>query len=614
MIEYRILIYVNNDKIMQRLCGLARQIGMSPTPCVNATQARSAMAAHFMEIAIIDLELEPITLPPSTRRIALGKADDTTQEKLLFYSPEGIVADPEHDPGILFNLIKVSGIIPTAQTLPCHLIEMITIIQEEFFRIRSLLKAPSTHFSFLRSVEEYCHFYCTFSKTPDELTAQEVKEYTPIFMSSGRGHLLCKFRPQCTLHKLAEHLQETRPETASPSPASIFLCPGGQNEQTSLTATLKETRAQCRVWSETLLESRRELCQKSCHTLDPQGLRGNLIKHNCCEYGCVLDNYFAMNPNKKHLKPTRTLIYENVASDAKILDFICRDFNMEPFFATNAQEAQALIGKTTFDYAIINPELETIALPSVIKTIIVDAPSLALIARILTYRPVSVISKPFTAPELSAGITKALRVPSPQTSQMATINNLSMGLEYFETALNNWQTLPNNRLNFENSTRYYCENRCPMAKTKAAIKDNEFTHYQPLNQFAKRGALYCKIRKVCRLWKFLEHLKTQHGPELMAAPTDILNTPRQRSKEESLSDFITASMGAYLKHAEKLNTIRQGFCTGVCDKHKKDMDIQKGDFIFSSFREVLAQNYYLYCAEHSCALMSFFEYFKRQAT
>ncbi len=614
MIEYRVLIYENNGRTLQKLCGLARQVGMSPVACVNAAEAKTALAAHFMELALVNLGLEPVELPANTRCIALSSTDPRTQDNLFFYCPEAIITTSAKDAAILFNLIKVSGIIPATQSLACHLVELTGTIEEELFRLQTLLATRSANFSFLQSVEEYCHYTCSFSRTSDELSAQEIKEYTPIFMGSGRGHLMCKFRPKCMLHLLAAHLQHTYPEISEISPAEVFLKVRDNDEtKTTLAFALKKVHAKYALWSEKLLKAREELCKKTCLTLDPQGGHGDMIKHKCCEFGCVLDNYFDMNPDKKYLKPSKTLIYENNASDVKILDFICREFKMEPSFAENPGEAQELLRTTTFDYAIINPELESITLPSRTKIIIVDEPSVALIARILTYRPVSVISKPFTVPTLSAGITKALGIPFPQISQFTTINNLCMSLERFETALGNWQIHPNNRLNFENSTRYFCENRCPMATTKSAIKDNELGQYHLLNPFAKRGALYCKLRPTCRLWTFLDHLKKQGPAELLLAPTDVLNIPRPRTQIESTANFTAASSEHYIAHAEMLNSQRSYFCTEICEKHKKDMDVGREDFLFSSFREVLAQNYYLYCSEHTCPLMAFFEYFKRHA-
>ncbi len=614
MIEYRVLVYDNNNKTLQKISGLIRQLGMTPVPCSDAVMAQNAMSTHFMELALVRLGLETIELPASTRRIALGEPDARSQDQLLFYTPEAVLSTSAPDPVILFNLIKVSGIIPPAETLPCHIVELSAIIQEESFRLKTALAAHNAHFSFLESVEQYCHYSCSFSRTSDELSANEIREYTPIFMSSGRGHLMCKFRPQCRLHQLAAHLQQAHPELAERSPSSVVEKSTDPQETTTLNAALKRIHAQYITWNQELLQLREDACKTSCHTLDPQGTRGEMIKHKCCEYGCVLDNYFDTNPDKKYLKDTRALIYENNPADIKILDFICREFKMEPSIAGNFQEAEDLLAKTKFDYAIINPELESLALPSRTKTIIVDEISVALIARILTYRPVSVISKPFTVPTLSAGLTKALGVPFPQISQFTTVNNLTMGVEHFSTAMNNWQIDPQNRLNLENSIRNFCETRCPMATNKTAIKANDIGQYHLLNPFAKRGALYCKVRPSCRLWTFLDHLKSQGMPEMLTSPTDFLNQPDVRAAHEPWSDFTTAILNRCLAHADKLNDIRSNFCTGICEKHRKDMDISRGDFLFSTFKEVLAQNYYLYCREHACPLMAFFEYFKRHAT
>jgi hypothetical protein len=327
--------------------------------------------------------------------------------------------------------------------------------------------------------------------------------------------------------------------------------------------------------------------------------------------GCVLDNFFDIKPDKENLQPTRTLIYENNAVDKKILDSICREFCMDPVFTEDPREAQQLLDNTTFHYAIINPELERIWPAQKTKVIIVDYVSIGLMARILNYSPISVVTKPFTVSGLSWGIAKALGIPFPQASQFATISSFSIELDHFTAAINNWLLNANNFLNLEDSIKYSCENFCPKACLRSEIKNEDLNNYFLLNPFSKRGALYCEHKASCQAWLFLDYFKNQNVPELMTSPADLLRRLSNNPKELALMPFAEDLYHNIADRSEKIRDVQTHYCTEICKKQKKDIDIQRKDFIFSSLKMVLSQNYFLHCSEHDCPLMSFFIYFKR---
>ncbi len=233
---------------------------------------------------------------------------------------------------------------------------------------------------------------------------------------------------------------------------------------------------------------------------------------------------------------------------------------------------------------------------------------MALIARILTYHPVSIITKPFDTTKLSQGFVQAMNLSFDQPSMNAAINNFSMALQSFEMALNNWGMEEHNRLAFPESVKHFCETRCPMAKTKESIPNNDLGKYQLLNPFSKRGALYCGKRSVCKLWKFLEEGRAKINT---AAPAALLRKQRELSPGTSPLDYLTRTSTDIDALQEGLNTLRTEYCTTLCGEKKENLNAEKGDIIFSNFKESLARNSFSYCTHHECPLMLFFEYYRK---
>ncbi|NTV30334.1 MAG: hypothetical protein HGA80_09660, partial [Candidatus Omnitrophica bacterium] len=328
----------------------------------------------------------------------------------------------------------------------------------------------------------------------------------------------------------------------------------------------------------------------------------------CCETGCVLDNYFDITPPRSDLPPTSALIYENDAKDAVLLAGLCRDHRMAASVAGDAQEAARLLASRHWDFAIVNTELEPIAVPPGTRTMIICRSSVATVARVLAYRPASVITKPFDSTKLSQGFIRAMRLSFGYSTLSAMSTNFSMTLQNFEAALTGWAAEEHNRQNLPASVKYFCENACPQARTREAIPPAELEQYRLLNPFSERGALYCRHRTDCRLWKFQEQVPAE---ACTFAPVGMLCTDGVTSPETGLLKTIVMIEENVAKTMQRVDRLRLDYCTGQCDQRREDLAPRKGDTIFSSFRESLTRNCFSYCPQQDCPLMCFFEYFRR---
>jgi hypothetical protein len=606
--SYKTLIYEPDQAVSSRLAGLLRRLGMEPFEAATLQAAEAVIRDKFLELALVNIHAPVIGLKPDTRRIVMGHSNVLAAEILLYYQPEAIISYPLHEPLAVFHLCQVSGILPLVPSFPGDLIELLAIVQEYLFRIESLLALEAGRTDLAASAVRYCREQCVFARPSSELTSEEVKASEAIGASLGHGHLMCSYKPTCMLHRLSAYLKEHDPQLSALTPASALDHMMPPEGSLGISMVIKKAYEYYDGWANRLLEARKDICLKMCHAPDPQGGAGTLVKTKCNGFGCVLDNYFDIVPDKKYLHASKVLIYEDDEKDAKILEFLCREFKMEPMVLTSPAEVERLLSRGKWDFAIVNPELDKVVIPKRTKVIIVDKLSVGIIARILTYRPVAVITKPFDVPTLSRGFIRALGLPFGQGTMPAALNNMAMAFQSLETALNNWMIDERRRFDIKQSVKYFCESRCPSATLRAGIPDGDMVQYHPLDLYSKRGALYCKAKPACKLWGFLD--RSLEGN--MQSVDSILRASRDVVPGQSVFSFLLAVQADIKHHVDALDRQRLAYCTQVCDRHKDDMSAAKGDTLFSSLDDVIKRNSFSYCKEQDCPTMLFFEYFRRK--
>lgn len=607
MLPFRILIYENDLVTTRLLAGVAKELGMEVLEAKNQEQASDAFSQTFCELVLLNINLPPINIPAQSRVVTYGTPDGRSAGENLRLNPAGIITLPLRPAVVHYVLRKASGLRPASHATPSLFIELSALLAERVFRLKSWLALPEYHLDFSAFPLRYCGIHCPFAVPAVSVPPEQQDIFTPLGVTSDRGHLVCRYKNQCRLFSLSAFLDEKGLSCRLPAArilnSSVTTSLTGKNLPDLLSATANHYRSQY----EAFIQARHALCQRDCRAKDAPANP----PRKCCDFGCVLESYLNLMPPKNVLPNGQALIYDLDTPDSKALTFLCREFGMTPLITRQSAEAVHLMSTTDIKYVFINPDLERIDVPRHIRVVIMDELSIKLIARIISYHPVGIIPKPLDIATMSIAFTKALNIPFTQESFVALTNNLEIELNTVALNLNRLALTEPFQRPLNESARFFCENHCSFAVTKSSLDPKQSGKYHLLNPFSNRGALYCADKPSCSLWKMLTSAEFMSDKDIQTSPSEFIKDPTRQTSSVTILDQLELAANSAYARAERLERMRRGFCLHQCTHKKSDLKISRGDTLFSSMDEIMTSNTFNYCQQHACPASLFFSYFKK---
>lgn len=613
-IKYKVLIYDNIYTDIKKLIYFCKQFGMHPFFAESKKQAEEMIENNYFELAIINCQIERITVNNETKIIITSEISSNLKTNILKYHYSSLLPKPLVEHFIVYQLINVSGLKPETQSFPCNYVKLSSLLRETDFFLSSLMLDDQNSLNFIEIAKKYCINECEFAKCSEDLISEDTSLYSLLTEHSNRGPLYCKFKKECNLFRLSDYYNDLLPQYSKGSMLEFLKKTPFNKQETNFIEANKLLTNQYILLSEKATDAKTKFCDTNCHSFIDQFKSNKKVRKFCCDYGCVLDSYFELTPKIQFLKKYNVLIYENIQTDAKILAHACSQLNIEPTISDNFAEAKKLLRTNTFDFVIMNFELDKLPIPKTMKNIVVGEPRISAVPGIISAQAISFIPKPFDIGAISIGLFKVFNKLFLKTSIPSILYNIVLILEKLNFNLTKIVLDPNSKLNITDSLIFYCQNSCETADTSIDPNETNALKYETLNLASKRGTLYCRFKSKCALTKFTSWV-TQRDPGFkFQLITDSINKIQYKGNNFSFISTLRKIINDIDSEINLLYNLKIEYCTTVCDFRKEDLNFKKEDNIFTSMREIVEKNHCIYCAEKNCALDSYFDYFKRKTT
>ncbi len=308
----------------------------------------------------------------------------------------------------------------------------------------------------------------------------------------------------------------------------------------------------------------------------------------------------------------KILIYEEVADDVAMIEYLCKQHEMEPHLARDFSEAEHILKREDISVAVINYALEKLTLKSDIAVVATGESRLEASMKIIGYNPVCFIPKPLTFATISLGLTKAAKSLCETKSYPSNVVNVFMILGEMEAKLIALTKDEHHNMTLSELVKDHCEEHCPFACTGSQMSQDDENEYEVLNYFTSRGALFCKRKNICELWRFHDWLAEDYPHLVSERPTDLLRCDSLSEEKIGFMDGLTRVIQKYNDKINLLYELKFEYDMKKCDAKKEGLEFQKGDHLFSKADEIMNCTNCAYCTEHECPLDKFFEIFKRK--
>lgn len=609
-IKYNVIIYEQNHQDIQKLSFLCQQLGMNSFIAETSNSFHQLIKDHYFELAIINFDLEKITLPDGIKIITTGLTSESALFNNEFYQPKSFIPKPLINEIIKFNLIKVSGLIVESSTFPSNSIKLLTMLKNLKFQLNSLLNNKFLHQKFDQLTTEYCINECIFGLSPNKIEG-ETKEYKTIAFSSDRGPVLCKFVDNCMFHRLNKHFKEINPNLSNLIACDYLDKFNLNNQSYPVVKTFRIISDAYNNLIQNYIKNKEIFCAENCTSLDETSTDyGKKIKTLCCEYGCVLDNYFDLTPLLISNKKREALLYMVQGHDLKIIEHYCQQLNIKTFISENALEAQDIIKNNNLDVVILNAELDKINIPSAINTVVIGKQTISSTASILAYLPISFIPLPLEMAHVSLGILKAIGIFFQSKTLFAYLTNITIVLETNFMHLNNFIINDLFKMSLLKSFSYFCEHDCEFSTIKDDIPEGKLQDYEVINLISKKGPIYCNRKKNCPLWKYKDWLSSIDSSYVDLNLSIYLQNISCSGQNFSIIEKIDDITNEVKKDIDALHQTKIKYCTEICPEGRHDLNFSKKDNIFSDFSKVIKTNQCAYCQYHKCPQNNFFQFYK----
>jgi CheY-like chemotaxis protein len=609
--QYTLLLYDTDPRDIKSITYEASQLGMSVTLADTLDQALSAMKRTFFELAILNTALPRVTLPKDTKIITIGDPSQTALFEDELYQRKMHIVKPLPNYMIRYALICVSGIFAQSYSYPANIVRILAMLRESLYVFDCLSANPNMFLPLRDLGNQYCVQNCVFGVPPHEVTSA-MADYTPVSLVSSRGTVVCKFFHTCMLHRFADFLSAEKKELYQLSVFNPISETLPDTDNFSFLNLLSQLNDRYLSIIKEIIDNKESFCQANCYTLDESSREYQKKKrHLCCEYGCVMDNYFDVSPlpQKGKKYSGKTLLYIADGSELKILRHYCVELGLDVFVTDDPNEAESLCQEHDFDLAIVDYELEKIKIPARVNRIVIGKPTIAATSSIMSYLPVCFIPTPFELVRVALGVLKALGNYYDQQTVMALLQNISIYLESFHMNINNMITDVKNKMNFYDSCMTFCEHSCQFARKRSDLKDSELNSYYAIHGDIRKSQIFCKYRKECTLWAYMEWVKKENSIIDLASPSAFLQTLSLQKKGGVYREWLNAIVIELDGFLETLLKTKVTYCTEVCPKRKSDLNFEKKDNVLDPFHNILREGNCSYCRYTECPQNHFYEYF-----
>lgn len=609
--KYTLLIYHDQERDIKTISYEASQFGMSISVARDQETARALCEQTFFELALINTALPLLALPTDTKVITIGDHSARALFDDEAYKRKMRIASPLTHYMVRYGLICISGMTVQSYTYPSNLVRIIAMLRKNLFVFDCLQANENMFKPFKELSEQYCVESCMFGIAPHEVT-ERMAEYTPISLVSSRGTVVCKFYQKCMLHRFSEHLKSQKPELFQLNAIAPVSKDLSDMSKRSFADALEKLNSQYVALIKEIIEEKECFCEANCYQLDEGSSEyQKKTKVLCCEYGCVMDNYFDVTPHAETGKKQsgKVLLYIAESNELKILAHYCAELGLDVFSAGAPAEAAELFQEHEFDLAIVDYELDKITIPARTSRIVVGRPTIAATSSIISYLPVCFIPTPFELVRIALGVLKALGNYYEQQTMMALLQNLSIYLESLHMSIQNMITDDKNKDDLYASCVHYCENQCQFIRKRSELDDAAIHQYQAIHSDIRKSHLYCKYRKECPLWAYREWMQENAENIDYASPSQLMQTFSAADESPLYRDWLAQIGALFSARLERLVQTKIAYCTQVCSHKKKDLDFAKNDTVLDPTHNVLREGSCVYCQYHECPQKHFFEYF-----
>jgi hypothetical protein len=609
--KYTLLLYHDQERDIKNISYEAAQLGMSVSVARDHETARAVSKDTFFELAIINTGLPFLALSKDTKVMTIGDHSARALFDDEAYQRKRRLAQPLTHYAIRYGLICVSGLTVESYTYPSNVIRILAMLRKNLFVFDCLHANDNMFKQFKELSDQYCVESCMFGIAPHEVT-ERMAEYTPIALASPRGTVVCKFYHTCMLHRFSEHLKSNKPELFRLNALAPLVNDISNISQKYFAGVLEALNSRYVAIIKAIIDEKEEFCAGNCYQIDEASTEyQKKTKILCCEYGCVMDNYFDVTPQATSGKKQsgNVLLYMAESNELKILAHYCGELGLDVFTAATPDEVAGLFQAHEFDLAIVDYERDKIKIPARTSRIVVGRPTIAATASIISYLPVCFIPTPFELVRIALGVLKALGNYYEQPTIMALLQNLSIYLESLHMSIQNMITDEKNKGDFYSACVHYCENNCQFIRKRSDLDDSEISQYQAIHSDIRKSHVYCKYRKECPLWAYMEWMRETDVALDLSSPSQLMQTFSVRDESRCYRDWLEAIIRRFQEHLAALFQTKVTYCTQVCPRRKKDLDFKKGDTVLDPSQKLLQEGSCSYCQYHECPQKHFFEYF-----